>query len=124
MRIQCENRATISKRIRKSCRVEGVRDVRHEKMPYEFRIQDRVHTKLEMMILSASLEASSRMLSLGVAGAAFLATAFLAAEGAADLETPLRAEAVLLLRPRGVRGLEEIISSRDLSRLADIVKNL
>lgn len=80
-----------------------------------------------MIILSASLEASSRTFSLGAAaGAAFLATAFLAAEGAADLETPLRTATVLLLRPRGARGargLEEIISSRDLSRLADIVKD-
>lgn len=69
------------------------------------------------MILSASFEASSMTLILETAGAtAFLATDFLAADGALDLETP-----DFLLGPRGARGLEEIISSKDLSRLADIL---
>lgn len=89
------------------------------------RIQVRmsfVHTKLEMMIRSASLEASSIILILEAAGAtgAFLATAFLTVE-VPVLDTLPRPPEVLLERAlRGPRGLVAIISSRDLSRLADI----
>ena len=83
-----------------------------------------MHTKLEMIILSESLEASSRGLSLGAAEGAevFLEEeAFFLPE---LFETP-EPEVTFLLEVVEERlGLEEMISSRDLSRLEDIFRDL
>lgn len=90
---------------------------------------NQVHTKLEMIILSESFDASSRMFVLGPLGVDagraeafcwldFFLEAVEAEEEEDGLETPRPEERLLV--PRDL-GLDEMISSRDLSRLEDIV---